>query len=99
MAACHSCRNIRMRALPLSAREVLGRLGRHREKIVTREVELRAIEREQAKDLDWTGTGRFAVHRCIGRGGMGAVYEARDGDRGQSVALKTLLHFDPAGLY
>ena len=66
---------------------------------MTPEVELLALEREQGRDLDWTGTTRFAVQRCIGRGGMGAVYEARDNDRVQSVALKTLLHFDPAGLY
>lgn len=47
----------------------------------------------------WEGTARFDVVRLIGRGGMGAVYEARDRDRGQRVAVKTLLHFDPAALY
>jgi serine/threonine protein kinase/tetratricopeptide (TPR) repeat protein len=52
-----------------------------------------------AEPLDWEGTSRFEVVRCIGRGGMGAVYEARDRESGQRVALKTLLHFDPAGLY
>ncbi len=49
--------------------------------------------------MDWNGTERFRVLRCIGRGGMGTVYEARDLERRQSVALKTVLHFDPASLY
>ncbi|HLK38267.1 MAG TPA: serine/threonine-protein kinase, partial [Polyangiaceae bacterium] len=49
--------------------------------------------------VDWRGTERFQVVRCIGRGGMGSVYEARDRDRRQRVALKTLLHFDPAALF
>ena len=49
--------------------------------------------------VDWKGTERFQVLRCIGRGGMGTVYEARDRERRQSVALKTVLHFDPASLY
>jgi serine/threonine protein kinase len=49
--------------------------------------------------LDWKGTTRFEIVRLIGRGGMGAVYEARDRERKQRVAVKTLLHFDPAALY
>jgi serine/threonine protein kinase len=49
--------------------------------------------------VDWRGTARYQVVRRIGQGGMGAVYEAHDGERGQPVALKTLLHFDPAALY
>ncbi|MGO9838799.1 MAG: serine/threonine-protein kinase PknK [Polyangiaceae bacterium] len=52
-----------------------------------------------AEPLDWKGTERFEVVRCIGRGGMGAVYEGRDRERGQNVALKTLLHFGPEALY
>jgi serine/threonine protein kinase len=52
-----------------------------------------------AELADWKGTDRYEVLRCIGRGGMGAVYEAYDRGRGQPVALKTLLHFDPAALY
>jgi serine/threonine protein kinase/Tfp pilus assembly protein PilF len=35
--------------------------------------------------------GRFKIVRFIGRGGMGEVYEARDAELGEHVALKTLL--------
>jgi serine/threonine protein kinase len=49
--------------------------------------------------VDWQGTERYQVVRCLGQGGMGAVYEAWDRERGQAVALKTLLHFTPATLY
>ena len=49
--------------------------------------------------LQWRGTDRFEVIRCIGRGGMGVVYEARDAERRQRVALKTLVHYDPASLF
>ncbi|HEX6244733.1 MAG TPA: AAA family ATPase, partial [Polyangiales bacterium] len=34
--------------------------------------------------------GRFEVVRCIGRGGMGKVFEARDRQEGFAVALKVL---------
>jgi serine/threonine protein kinase len=49
--------------------------------------------------VEWKGTSRYEVTRCIGEGGMGVVYEAFDRERRQKVALKTLLHFSPAGLY
>ncbi|HEY5077668.1 MAG TPA: protein kinase, partial [Acidimicrobiia bacterium] len=61
--------------------------------------ELHAPLVEPSELLDWRGTERFEVLRCIGRGGMGAVYEARDRERQQRVALKTLVHFDPASFY
>ena len=41
--------------------------------------------------------GGYTIVRLIGRGGMGAVYEARDG-HGEVVALKTLRGCEPAAL-
>ena len=52
-----------------------------------------------AEPLDWEGTERFEVLRCIGRGGMGTVYEARDRHTLQSVALKTLVHYEASSFY
>ena len=34
--------------------------------------------------------GRFELLRCVGRGGMGTVFEARDRSTGAAVALKCL---------
>jgi eukaryotic-like serine/threonine-protein kinase len=48
---------------------------------------------------DWLGTPRYEVRARIGSGGMGAVYEAFDHEKGQLVAVKTLLRFSPAALY
>src|SRR5579864_3006868 len=48
---------------------------------------------------DWTGTDRYTVIRKVGEGGMGVVYEAHDRDMRRSIALKTLLRFDPDSLY
>lgn len=39
--------------------------------------------------------GRFVVNRQLGSGGMGEVFEARDHERGASVALKTIAFADP----
>jgi eukaryotic-like serine/threonine-protein kinase len=47
----------------------------------------------------WKGTARYEVLSCLGRGGMGVVYEAFDQQRRERVALKTLLHSDAVGLY
>ena len=49
--------------------------------------------------LLWKGTARYEVLRCIGRGGMGVVYEAYDRERGRRIAIKTLLRFSPSALY
>jgi hypothetical protein len=44
------------------------------------------------------GRGRFVVGELIGRGGMGAVYEVHDGQRGADLALKLLLDPRPERL-
>jgi serine/threonine protein kinase len=54
---------------------------------------------QSAEAPDWKGTARYEVLRCIGKGGMGVVYEAFDRERQQRVALKTLLNSSPAALY
>jgi hypothetical protein len=52
-----------------------------------------------AESSSWQGTSRYEVLRFIGRGGMGAVYEAHDRERNRRVAVKTLLRYDPGALY
>jgi serine/threonine protein kinase len=42
--------------------------------------------------------GRFTIHRRIGAGGMGVVYEAWDREREQVVALKKLLGTDATAI-
>jgi eukaryotic-like serine/threonine-protein kinase len=44
------------------------------------------------------GTSRFVVEGHLGEGGMGAVHRARDVERGETVALKTMTHLDPGSL-
>ena len=50
-------------------------------------------------DDDFPGTERFTVLRRLGAGGMGVVYEVQDLARAEIVALKTLRHATPAGVY
>lgn len=45
------------------------------------------------------GYPRFAIERRLGAGGMGNVYAARDQERGEIVALKTLHRQDATSLY
>ena len=47
----------------------------------------------------FAGTDRFRIVRWLGAGGMGVVYEAHDGVRGEIVALKTLRRTSAADLY
>jgi len=47
----------------------------------------------------FTGTSRFELRRCLGRGGFGPVYEALDRNRGVRVALKVLHAVDPSAVY
>ena len=49
--------------------------------------------------VPWRGTTRYEVLGCLGRGGMGIVYEVLDRQQHERVALKTVLHFDPVSLY
>ena len=42
-----------------------------------------------------SGDSRFERIRCLGRGGMGLVYEADDRLRGERVAVKVLRKTDP----
>ena len=44
------------------------------------------------------GTKRFILEGQLGEGGMGVVHRARDVERGEIVALKTMTRLDPAAL-
>ena len=48
---------------------------------------------------EFRGTARFELHRRLGAGGYGVVYEALDRARGEAVALKTLREREPEALY
>ena len=49
--------------------------------------------------MDLWGTERYEVLGRIGAGSFGVVYVARDRQRGDQVALKTLRHLDSGSLY
>src|SRR5580704_10422404 len=63
--------------------------------LVTMAASPRPAATELASSLDWRGTERYEVLQCLGCGGMGAVYEVRDRESGQHLALKTLLKATP----
>src|SRR5580704_5829462 len=44
------------------------------------------------------GTKRFVVEGQLGEGGMGVVHRARDTERAEVVALKTMTRLDPGAL-
>jgi len=44
------------------------------------------------------GTNRFVVEGSLGEGGMGTVHRARDVERGEVVALKTMSRLEPEAL-
>ncbi|CAN5769774.1 hypothetical protein BH11MYX4_BH11MYX4_10390 [soil metagenome] len=48
--------------------------------------------------LGFRGTKRFVVDGRLGAGGMGVVHRARDLEREETVALKTMVHLDPEAL-
>jgi eukaryotic-like serine/threonine-protein kinase len=45
------------------------------------------------------GDERWEVRARLGEGGMGTVYEVLDRERGDLVAMKTLLHADPMSIF
>ena len=70
----------------------------------TNDGEPRASEREpdpgeSSQFLEFASLKRFTIRRRIGAGGMGVVYEAIDRERGETVAVKTLLNVSPGALY
>ena len=50
-------------------------------------------------DSGFRGTDRYVSLTPLGEGGMGAVYHVYDRQRGEEVALKTLLRTDPQSLF
>ncbi|MBK7826404.1 serine/threonine-protein kinase [Nannocystis sp.] len=54
---------------------------------------------ESSQFLEFASLKRFTIRRRIGAGGMGVVYEAIDRERGETVAVKTLLNVSPGALY
>jgi serine/threonine protein kinase len=58
-----------------------------------------ASENEGLSAEDFQGTERFQLHRLLGSGAFGIVYEAFDCEQGRRVALKVLRRTQPTFLY
>src|SRR5688572_5909854 len=60
---------------------------------------LHAVPTEELRELVPERLGRYEIVRLIGRGAMGAVYEATDGESRTHIAIKAIRGMSPEGLY
>jgi hypothetical protein len=60
---------------------------------------LHAVPTEELRETTPERLGRYDVVRLIGRGAMGAVYEASDGESRTHIAIKAIRGMSPEALY
>jgi tetratricopeptide (TPR) repeat protein len=60
---------------------------------------LHAVPTEEMPEHVPERLGRYEIVRLIGRGAMGAVYEATDGESRTHIAIKAIRGMSPEGLY